>query len=47
MERDQPIFAQSRPSLAEQFARHGTPLAQAQRNALLENAARAARPRAS
>jgi hypothetical protein len=46
LERGQPIFALGRPSLADQFARHGTPLAQSQRSALLEHAARAARLRA-
>lgn len=37
-----PIFALGRPSLAEQFARHG----HARHQALLEHAARAAQPRA-
>lgn len=46
MEREQPIFAQGRPSLADQFARHGKIQAHAQRQALIDIAARAAQMKA-
>lgn len=46
LERGEPAFALSRPSLAEQFARHGRVQADARHHALLEHAARAARLKA-